>query len=250
MSESLRLSHPSDSIVRKLFALISQCHRQLGENEEALASCREGRRHYPFDLELLFHESVVLKEMGDVNGSEACLLHLLFAKEGEHFASINPALRAIARHNLAVLCREQGRDGEAESHWHSAVAEGSDAMLCWIGLGELYLSQQRWDDLDNAVAWLETDDRGAVDAAVLRSRALVARGEFTAARQLLEGAILREPGALLPRLILSRALLQEDRDLPAAEQALSAVLSLCPEHAEARHNLAVLRDRFRTGVAS
>ena len=244
LSESLRQSHPSDSIVRKLYALISQCHRQLRQNDEALASCREGRRHYPFDLELLFHESVVLKEMGDVNGSEACLLHLLFANEGQHFASINPALRAIARHNLAVLCREQGRDGEAESHWQGAVGEGTDNTQCWVGLGELYLSQQRWEELDNALAWLDTDDRAFIDAAVLRSRALMARGDFTAARRILESAIAREPGALLPRVVLSRLLLQEDRDLRSAEHALRAVLELCPEHAEARHNLAVCTRRI------
>ena len=120
LRESLRQSHPSDSIVRKLYGLISQCHRQLGQKEEALASCREGRRHYPFDVELLFHESVVLKEMGDVNGSEACLLHLLFAKEGAHFASVNPALRAIARHNLARTTARSFRHGR--SVWQTMVA--------------------------------------------------------------------------------------------------------------------------------
>jgi hypothetical protein len=45
------------------------------------------------------------------------------------------------------------------------------------------------------------------------------------------------------RLILSRALLEEDQDLAAAERALRAVLALCPDHAEARHNLAVLMGR-------
>jgi glycosyltransferase involved in cell wall biosynthesis/predicted Zn-dependent protease len=240
LQASLRRSHPTDSIVRKLYALISQCHRLAGRPQEALAVCREGRGHYPLDVELLFHESVVLSEAGDATGSEACLLQLLFAREGEHFASVNPQLRAIARHNLAVLCRKQGRDGEAESHWHAALADGGDPRPCWVGLAELYLGQRRWAELENALAWLEQDGRAALDAAVLRARALLARGEYGPARVLLEGLIARQPEALLPWVILSDVLLTEGRDWEAAERALRAILALCPDHAEAKQNLAVL----------
>src|SRR5437763_8515096 len=109
--------------------------------------------------------------MGDANGSEACLLHLLFAQEKEHFASVNPELRAIARHNLAVLCREQGRDGEAESHWRGAVTDGSDYLPCWLGLGELYVRQGRWQELDDVLAWLDRDARAMAEARLLRERA-------------------------------------------------------------------------------
>jgi tetratricopeptide (TPR) repeat protein len=171
LNESLRQSHPSDSIVRKLYALITQCHRLGGRLEEALATCREGQRHYPHDLELLFHESVVRKKLGDAPGAEGCLLRLQFASEGEHFASVNPALRgAIARHNLGVLYREEGRDAEAETYWQAVVADHSDYLPSWIGLAELYLSQGRWAEVEEAVARLEADGRAAADAALLRAR--------------------------------------------------------------------------------
>jgi tetratricopeptide (TPR) repeat protein len=189
--------------------------------------------------------------------SEACLLHLLFAQEKEHFASVNPGLRAIARHNLAVLCREQGRDGEAESHWLAVVAEDQDRsrsergtfgeraalehLPCWVGLGELYLSQQRWGELDDVLAWLDADKSAAMDAGVLRARELMALGRPAAARDLLEDLIRREPNGLLPRVVLSHVLLKENRDPAAAEQALEGILAICPQHAEAQHNLAVLR---------
>jgi tetratricopeptide (TPR) repeat protein len=107
----------------------SQCHRLGGRLEEALATCREGQRHYPHDLELLFHESVVRKHLGDGPGAEGCLLRLQFASEGDHFASVNPALRsAIARHNLGVLYREEGRDAEAETYWQAVVADNPDYL--------------------------------------------------------------------------------------------------------------------------
>ena len=177
LNESLRQSHPSDSIVRKLYALISQCHRLGGRLDDALASCLEGQGHYPHDVELLFHESVLRKLMGDRPGAEGCLLRLQFANEGDHFASVNPVLRsAIARHNLGVLYREEGRDAEAETYWQAVVADNSDYVPSWIGLAELYLSQGRWTQFEEALAWLEADGRAAADAAMLRARAWNARG--------------------------------------------------------------------------
>jgi tetratricopeptide (TPR) repeat protein len=246
LTESLARSHPGDSIVRKLYALVVQCQRQLGRLDEALATCRAGRQHYPRDAELLFHESVVLKALGEATASEGCLLDLLYMQEGEHFASVNPALRSLARHNLAVLCREQGRDGEAESHWQAAVADKPEQAMCWVGLAELYLSQRRWAEFEQALGWVQRDG-GGTDAAVLRARGLLARREFDAAREVLTEAIARAPAGLLPRVVLSYVLLQEGRDPAAAEQALLNVLALCPDHAEARHNLAVLQGQ-RAGL--
>jgi len=40
---SLARSQAVDSIVRKLYAMIAQCHRTLGEHAQALAVCK----HYP-----------------------------------------------------------------------------------------------------------------------------------------------------------------------------------------------------------
>ncbi len=241
LTESLARSHPGDSIVRKLYALVVQCQRHSGRLDEALATCRAGRGHYPRDAELLFHESVVLKALGETTASEGCLLDLLYMQEGEHFASVNPALRSLARHNLAVLCREQGRDGEAESHWQAAVADHPEQRICWVGLAELYLGQGRWREFEEALGWLGDE----LDALVLRARGHLARREFDAARRLLEEAIAREPRALLPRVVMSYVWLQEGRDPAAAERALLDVLALCPDHAEARRNLAVLRAQRR-----
>jgi hypothetical protein len=42
---------------------------------------------------------------------------------------VNPALRsAIARHNLGVLYREEGRDAEAETYWQAVVADNPDYL--------------------------------------------------------------------------------------------------------------------------
>ena len=66
LRRSLKLSHPADSIVRKLYTLIMECHRQLGQRNEALAACQEGRGYYPDDAQLLFQEGILRRDLGDL----------------------------------------------------------------------------------------------------------------------------------------------------------------------------------------
>ena len=61
LKRSLERSRKKDSIVRKLFALIAQCHRQLDQTEEALQVLAQGRSDYPDDPEMLFLESNILR---------------------------------------------------------------------------------------------------------------------------------------------------------------------------------------------
>src|SRR5262249_10801126 len=89
---SLGASHPADSIVRKLYALIAGCHRSLGRPAEALAACGEGLGHYPDDTELLYLTASLLEEGGDLAGAESCLLRLLSPAPAAHFASVDAGL--------------------------------------------------------------------------------------------------------------------------------------------------------------
>jgi GT2 family glycosyltransferase/tetratricopeptide (TPR) repeat protein len=245
LRRSLGRSHPADSIVRKLYALVVQCHRQLGQRPEALAACQAGREFYPEDAELLFSEGMLRRELGDAPGAEACLLRLLGTREAEHFASLDAGLRGYkARHNLAVLYQEQGRWAEAACRWQEALAERPDHIPAWVGLAECAVAARDWAALDEAVWRLEALPDGETEAAVLRARGHLARREFDRAQEVLRPAIARHPEALWPRVILSHALLQEGRDPGAAERALRDVLALDPTHAEARRNLAVLRRRL------
>ncbi|MBL8796721.1 MAG: glycosyltransferase, partial [Planctomycetia bacterium] len=147
LRRSLERSQPGDSIVRKLYALIAQCHRQLGQRPEALAACQEGRRLYADDGELLFVEAQLRRELNDRAGAEGCLLQLLNGREGLHFASVATGLRGYkARYQLAVVYFEQGRHAEAEAQWRAVLAEQPSFTPAWVGLGDLYLTQQRFDD--------------------------------------------------------------------------------------------------------
>src|SRR5205823_5003050 len=121
---SLQGSRPGDSIVRKLYALLAQCHSALGQRQEALAVCREGRAVCPDDVELAFQEGAVRRYLGDREGAEACWRQVLTMPAAEYFASVHMGLRGhLTRHNLAGLCREAGREVEAEAQWRAALAE-------------------------------------------------------------------------------------------------------------------------------
>jgi tetratricopeptide (TPR) repeat protein len=116
----------------------------------------------------------------------------------------------------------------------------------------LFLQQSRWIELESMVVEMEREPEAAIECAVLRGRAHLARQEFTAARPLLEDAIRRAPGALTPYVILSHLLLQSN-DENAAEPLLRQIVAMAPDHAESWRNLAILlrrKGRMREAIAA
>ncbi|HMC90498.1 MAG TPA: glycosyltransferase, partial [Gemmataceae bacterium] len=152
LRKSLERSDPSDSIVRKLYYLIILSHRQLGEKEQALAACREGRSHYPQDMELLSQQAQVHRELGNLPAAEETFLELLAGEEQAHFASVPVGLRGYwTRNNLASLYWEQKRAAEAEAQWRAALAERPDFSPALFGLAEVFLAQARWPELEEVL---------------------------------------------------------------------------------------------------
>ena len=125
LRRSLEKSHPKDSIVRKLYSLIVQCQRQLGQFDEALLTCGEGRLLYPHDAELLFVLAGLLRDKGDRNGAEKHYRELVAGcEEEDHFGSVAAGLRGYkARHNLGMIYLEEKRYLEAEQQWQATIAE-------------------------------------------------------------------------------------------------------------------------------
>jgi tetratricopeptide (TPR) repeat protein len=244
---SLQGAHVAQSFVHKAYAMLVQVTRQLGRTHEALAICRHARAHYPEDADLLSQEARLLYQLGDYWGTERCLLQLLEGPRQPDTAlamSVDTGLRGhLTRHNLAVLYRDQQRLAEAEAQWRAVLAEQPDFTAARLGLGELYLAQGRWQEVEQVSAQLQADPRTAVEAGVLRAQKHLAWGEFAAARQVLGEVITRAPQALGPRLVLSRVLWAEGRDPAATEQALRDVLALDPNNSEARGNLMALGHR-------
>jgi GT2 family glycosyltransferase/Tfp pilus assembly protein PilF len=138
LERSLALSHPKDSIVRKLYALVAQCHARLGQRERAVGVCAAGRGHYPDDAELLFLEGGWRREAGELAAAEHLYRQLVDGREGPHFASVDTSLRGHkGRHNLALAVLAQGRSAEAADLLRQAVNEQPTFLPAWMALAEL-----------------------------------------------------------------------------------------------------------------
>ncbi len=227
-----------------LFAMTAQALLRTAGPHEALAVCRAGRERYPENEELRGQEAYLLPDAHDLPGGEA-LLRRLATRPGIYPASLEADLSRYARHHLAILCRSLRRYSDAEAHWRDLLDEAPGFARGWLELGELYLSTGRWPDLERVARHVDAHLGRSEDAAVLRSRGMLARREFHQARELLLRLIKVVPRSLRPRQALSHVLLLEGRDPAAAEQALLDVLAIEPNDTQAARNLEILRDRLR-----
>jgi GT2 family glycosyltransferase len=124
LNESLAGSAPTDSITRKLYALIARSHQMLGETALALSACEAGLRVDAEDAELLFREAVIRRHVGDRDGAEACWRRVLTLQRPERFSSVDARIYGhLTRRNLAALAEERGDRSEAARLWAVILAE-------------------------------------------------------------------------------------------------------------------------------
>ena len=124
LTKSLAGSAPTDSITRKLFALIARSHQMLGEVDRALSACASGLEVDPDDAELLFRRAVIHRGAGDRGAAEACWRRVLTLERPEQFASLDMGIYGhLTRRNLAVLAEERGDRGEAMRLWEAVLDE-------------------------------------------------------------------------------------------------------------------------------
>jgi glycosyltransferase involved in cell wall biosynthesis len=244
LEASLAGSHPADSIVRKLYALLVGCARHLGCTGRALELCVRGLAICPDDAELLLLQGMTRTDAGDLHGARDSLLRLLGTETAQCFASVVDGLRTYrGRHQLAVVCRRLGESREAESLWRQVLHDCPGWPPACAELARLYLETGRSEDMEVVLRELEDSPQGELEASLVRGEAYFARQDWPRARAHLEVALGRWPGCLPLLSQYSFALLQEDRDHALAEQTLLEVLRLDPDNRSARNNLDVLQRR-------
>jgi tetratricopeptide (TPR) repeat protein len=139
-----------------------------------------------------------------------------------------------------VAYYRQGRATDAEREWLLALAEAPAFIPARLGLAELLLAGGRWDELERVADELGQFPDSRAEALTLLARSHLARKDFKRTRELLNQAVVCDPEAVWPLVILSHALLQEGNDGAEAEQVLRRILAREPNNSEARHNLAIL----------
>ena len=107
--ESLNRSHRTDSIVRKLYAILARGRLAAGDWAGAAEACRAGLRDCPGDAELLFVGGDALARSGDWAAAEGLLRDLVGGSDGEAFASVPVGLRGeLGRHRLCEVLLAKG----------------------------------------------------------------------------------------------------------------------------------------------
>ena len=116
-------SHPDESHVRKVYALLVYTQMQLGRREDALATCRTGRALFPEDAELRFREGMLLHELGRLAEAVQAYRDVLANREAQHFSSIDRGLTGFkARQNLAAVYTDMGDLKRAEEQWRQVTS--------------------------------------------------------------------------------------------------------------------------------
>ena len=135
-SKSLASSAPSDSIVRKLYALIARAHQMMGNSQAAIQTCLEGLKLDPQDAELWFRKGVVHRHRGESAEAEKAWRRILGLKRPDQFCSVDQGIYGhLTRRNLAALAAERGDRQECERLWREVLAEcpGDHEALAKLG---------------------------------------------------------------------------------------------------------------------
>jgi len=124
LKRSLAGSAPTDSITRKLFALIARVYQMQGDSHTALRTCAEGLAIDPDDAELWFRKAVVHRHRGESAEAEGCWRRILTLRRPEQFSSVDQGIYGhLSRRNLAALAAERGDHAEAAKLWTEVLAE-------------------------------------------------------------------------------------------------------------------------------
>jgi glycosyltransferase involved in cell wall biosynthesis len=122
LQRSLRVSHPSESQVRKAFALLVISLFYLQRFHEASDVCRQGLTLFPHDAELLFRHGLLCHHRGLLEEAERAYLSIFDIREDRQFSSVDRGITGFkTRHNLAQVYRDMNRLDLAEVQWRHAV---------------------------------------------------------------------------------------------------------------------------------
>ena len=215
----LEVSAPSDSIVRKAYALLAVSQRELGETGAALETVEAGLRVTPDDPELHFHRGHLLTACMRYEEAKSAYQAAISCPIEGHFSSVDMGILGYKTfHNLGGLCQMLRDYPGACGWWSKAVADAPHFLPSALALFDAALTV---GDLATAERMLhavhDTEPLGP-DAPLLHARLAAARGDQYGA----EAAVTAAPESIPSRMALVRSLLAEER-LGEAESHLHAL---------------------------
>ncbi|REK31796.1 MAG: glycosyltransferase, partial [Planctomycetota bacterium] len=243
LQRCITVSQPSESHLRKAYALLVSSLQQTEQFADAHATCRQGLQLYPDDKELLFRDAMLLHQSGRLEESVETYQRVLNQATDRHFTSVDAGIGGTkTRHNLAIVYEDLGRLAEAECEWRAVVDAEPGYRSGWRGLGQVLLKQGRTAEVEALTQKLTGDPELRGVAALLSARLAESRQAFGEAIAVLETGIVESPQDFESHNELCR-LLFEHGQLEDAISALKRLVQLDPEDSRARHNLGQAYER-------
>ncbi|MCW3096929.1 MAG: hypothetical protein JWL77_2547 [Chthonomonadaceae bacterium] len=230
----LEVSAPTDSIVRKAYAMLALSQRELGEADAALETVEAGLHVTPNDPELHFHRGRMLADRGRYQEAKAAYEAVVSCPLDDHFSSVDMSILGYKTfHNLGGLCRML-RDYPGAQHWWSkAVADAPQFLPSALALFDAALEVGDFATAERMLHVVRAADPTGTDAPLLHARLAAAQGDRAGAEYALQETVTAAPESVQARLALVRCLLAEERlaeaetHLHALEQADVAEAAYC-----------------------
>ena len=210
---SIENAEPTESHLRKAYALLGTSHRVLGNLAEALSVFDEGLAVTPGDPDILFQKAVALTALG--RAEEAIESYEAIPSElGPWFSSVDTGILTYKRfHNIAQLKQVLGLPAETRVWLERAIAAAPYFTPSIHDLFELAASQRDLPTMKSAREALEKVEGQSEVWANWLAREGEIQGIDPA--NLLYSATQHFPSAIGPRLVLARVLLAEGRESEA-----------------------------------
>lgn len=235
----LSVSNPTESHVRKAYALLTSCLAKAGRVPEAQATCEEGLAHFPGDRELSFRRGLLLHTAGALDEAVVAYRSVLTPKVPRHFTSIDAGISGYkTRHNLALALSERGDYKSAELQWRLVIDDAPAFLPAWRGLGQTLAAQKKVAALEILAQHISCHG-DAADSLWLQALAAEQNKQSSDVKTLLEKALAIDPDHLHARQDYCRWLFYNAAP-SESERALRELIARVPDHAAAFHNLGML----------
>ncbi len=232
----LGVSGEGESHVRKAYALLASSLGQLERHDEAWAVCERGLTLFPQDAELHFRHGMACHSLNRHADSVSAYRAALRNGAERHFSSMDRGIVGFkARHNLAIVYADMGRDDLAEIQWRRAIEEVPRYVSAWRGLGDCLLRQRKVVTLEAHLEFMANDPLLACEALLMEAQLANALGDIARADAALGRAVVNFPDQL-PALRARCQFLFEQGRLDEAAAELTEVCARDPQDgAEALH---------------
>ncbi len=237
----LEHSQLHESHVPKTYAYLANCYLQLEQNESALEICRQARKHFPTDPELLFREAMSWQSLDKHAEAIRCYQTILSLPKENKLKSTDPGITGFkCRFNLGVAFRDAKMDRHAERAWRQVLDERPGYLPAIRALGELWKSGGKNLTSKIEARKLRDNDLTTLDGVLLEAQIEQSCGNIVVANQLYKQSFAMAPN---DSFVLEKCchFFFENGDQDTCADLLERLIDCDQNNAAAYHNLASIR---------